>query len=365
MAINLELDPHDIKWKFLYQYKESIRFQKYVESFIQPAFSDMEAQFFAMISDRALDNATGQNLRMWAEFFGVPYTGQDDETLRDAIYWKAAENFGTGSIYEVRAFFEKWYRAQRVEVTELPNGEIDLRIIDGTIKNDGSIVDWPCFPPGMAQIKNKTYTPAGNIFSFVEDNDPDGAGYGIVTRVAEGATTPPIYTYPDASVTGQVIWVDYNMSIDVLDVTLRFKVELAKGTDMLNALKAYFTTQPSDEIAGGLVAFVDRNGTEWEFVCKQAFSAQPTLVTKVDDVATSTISVKCVVDNVSWIDLRVNGVSRPYGTLNGTTGIPAFSAYNGSTGDSTIFAQKNPNGLTVKYNITEKSGVGGRFSLKL
>jgi len=365
MAKGLTIDLHDIEKKFLYQYSQASLFKNYVRSFVQSAMTNIEAELFQLYAQRSLDVATGQQLISWAKYLGVNYIGLTDEQIRDQCYWNAAENFGTGSLAEAVSFFTKWFRANRVKIEELGGGNLKLTVIDGEQRDTSTIKNWPCFPPGVAQINEVVYSALGPVFAFDEDPDNNGSGYGIVSRIGTGDLSPPIYSYPPPTVTGSVIWIDYLLHIDILNVNLNFKVELSKGADLLSSLKSYFATQPSDEIAGGLISIVDRNGTEWEFMCKQAFSAQPTLVTKVDDVATSIVSIRCVVNNVNWIDLRVNGVSRPYGTLNGVSGIPAFSAYHGTTTDSTIFANQNTNGLVIQYNITERPGIGGRWSLKI
>lgn len=360
MAKNIVFDNHYIEPYFLWQYKTSGKFKKYVESFIQPAFLNLETQFLAMESLRTVDQATGDNLKLWADRLGIPYTGQSDEALRDEIYWASAEMFSTGSIYEAKAFFENYYRAKNVEIKELGGGKLELNIIDGHPKTGTTPTDWPCFPPGLAEVTNITFTDGGSVFVFQGDTNPLGSGYGIVDRSRNPPpdSSPSPYVFPtDPSITGNVISISVTSVGEIINVELVFKY--VAPNDLKNIFTTYFTNAAPDETSGGFISFKDRNGTEWEFFPNQALIADPLFMT----VSGNELRIRCVKDNAVWVKVRVNGVSIPWIWAYGVPGwFPAFSAWQ--AGEGSLFLSQNPYGLTVTYQITERPGIGGRLTLK-
>jgi len=363
MPKELVVDTHDVDSHFLFQYQESERFKDWVKAHLQPAFGTVEGQLFTLLMDRDVDRAVGVQLQQWAKFYGINYSGLSDEQLRSAIYVAAATQFGTGSIYEAKAFFKNYFRAADVKIEENYPGKLKVTILDGTVQP--ILSKWPPLPPGLAEVTIQYQAATDIIFSFAEDNDPKGAGYALLD---EPLTREPYvdginrYTFPISGITGPAIYWEASFIDNFLNISLVFQ-EKSNPSGIKTWIENQLKQSPADEAEHkGFISFNDQSGKEWGIFTSASGQIASDLVTNTSDL----VRVKCVVNNQNLVYLRVNGMSENWVEAY-QSGLPTYDA-----SEATTFYAKNPLGhICLGYvkdadlgkTLKLKPGVGGRYTL--
>lgn len=346
MAIEITTDPHDPEDLFLLQYKNSPNFKLFVESFLQPIMVELETQFQLFLNDRSIQNATGKVLKSWMEILTTNFTYTDDEDLRRKLWIRVSELFSVGSVYDVQDFFQKYYRAFKVDVIELGSGKIDLEVYGGISPPPGTSDFFKVFPAGLCQINQVRFLDDNIIFSFASDERPFSLGYGIVD-LAAGSYYP--YVWPtDLSVSDR-IRLQYQLIGSNLNVWIIFTVNNADAAGLVSILQFE------------IFDVYDKNGTLWNFRGTATAIPGGTVTTAANGALTD-VKVQLCYDNAAIIKVGVSGTYVRYQDMNaGGVGFSAFSGFTSS--DQTVYNEKNPNGITLGFSETIRAGIGGRLSI--
>lgn len=176
----------DALGRLLEQYKGKARFEAIVTQFGLRT-QTLESVFAALFNERSLTASVGAQLDGLGQIVDQPRNGLTDEIYRIRLFAKIAQNVSKSTPEDLIGIFKLLMQANKVYYYEVYPAAVYMTAIGGTPIGDTSEIRKAVNDSRAGGVSIDLLSTADdNAFSFLEDPDPDGRGFGVLSDPDEG-----------------------------------------------------------------------------------------------------------------------------------------------------------------------------------
>ena len=177
------------------QFKELPIFDALLEALMIPV-QELEDVFFNMTDQRSIFTGVGYQLDLWGQMLDKPRNGlTDDDEYRVVLLAKVAQNISQGTAADVMRVYQLLMRAQYVQYSEedTVHAAFSLTAINSNPIGDIENIKKAVRSSKMGGVKiNLLSSVPGAPFSFADDPDPNGRGFGDLDDPSVGGVMSEI-----------------------------------------------------------------------------------------------------------------------------------------------------------------------------
>lgn len=143
---------------------------------------ELENVFFDIKDNLSIFNSTGVNLDIWGDILNQPRNGLSDDTeYRIVLLAKIAQNVSQGTAEELIALLTLLTNPTKIIYSELQPAELVMTILSPTPIGSYELIRSVMQKAKAAGVKfNVLVVASEHPFSFAEDPDIDGRGFGDI-----------------------------------------------------------------------------------------------------------------------------------------------------------------------------------------
>lgn len=185
------------KARLITQYQESENIKKIIGIYAKQ-IQQIEDQLFKLLQDRSLDGSIGYQLDRLGVILDEPRVGLSDDDYRLLLKAKVAQNVSEGTIEDVIGIFRMLLRPDKIIYNEIYPAGFQLTAIGSTLPLTSTqrIIEAINRSRSAGVKFHNLIVANGNLFSFLDDPDPDGRGFRDINILSE-----PINAFELSSVT--------------------------------------------------------------------------------------------------------------------------------------------------------------------
>jgi len=172
--------------RLLEQYKDKTRFEALISG-LAARTQTLETVFNDLFTDRSLTGASGAQLDGLGEIVDQPRGGLTDEIYRIRLFAKIAQNVSKSTPEDLINIFKLLMQANKIYYYEVYPAAVYMTAIGSNPIGDTSEIIKAVNDSRAGGVAiDLLSTVSENAFSFFEDPDPDGRGFGVLSDPDEG-----------------------------------------------------------------------------------------------------------------------------------------------------------------------------------